>query len=242
MYVVGAGDAVGTVGRNQPCVAIGQDDRIILLDCGATSIAAMRRQGLDPTQIVAVVLTSLAPERALGLPFLLLAREAAEVDAADSDQVLTVCGPRGTAAWLDRVLPLAFPETAPPLDVRELDAGSVSTIGAGGDEQAITIATASPRADGDQGHLDVRVTMGGHSVAYPGGQAHPAFAECDLLLCPAQSFASHGASSAAAAAHPRHDHPEGPGSIALLPRGVTHVDTPADARVRIADDGTVFPL
>src|SRR5579859_6249578 len=57
----GSGDAFGSGGRLQACIHLppaGQQDAV-LLDYGATSLAALKRQGLDPGEIGVVVVSHL---------------------------------------------------------------------------------------------------------------------------------------------------------------------------------------
>jgi len=46
---IGSGDAFGSGGRYQACIHLRpQDGRPVLLDCGATSLSALKQLGLDP--------------------------------------------------------------------------------------------------------------------------------------------------------------------------------------------------
>jgi ribonuclease BN (tRNA processing enzyme) len=55
--VVGSGDAFGSGGRFQTCLWMRAADHTLLVDCGATSLVAMRRLGITP-DVDAVVLTT----------------------------------------------------------------------------------------------------------------------------------------------------------------------------------------
>ena len=46
--VVGSGDAFGTGGRFQACILLDAADGRVLLDCGASSLVALKQQGIDP--------------------------------------------------------------------------------------------------------------------------------------------------------------------------------------------------
>jgi ribonuclease BN (tRNA processing enzyme) len=54
--VVGSGDAFGSGGRFQTCIALGTHT---LIDYGATSLVALRQQGFDPNAIDTVLLSHL---------------------------------------------------------------------------------------------------------------------------------------------------------------------------------------
>jgi ribonuclease BN (tRNA processing enzyme) len=47
-------DAFGSAGRFQTCISVQWQDGHILIDCGASSLIAMKRSGVDPTSIDAV--------------------------------------------------------------------------------------------------------------------------------------------------------------------------------------------
>ncbi len=72
---VGSGDAFGSGGRFQTCIALAAhsaDVPSVLLDCGATSLTALRQQQIDLNQIEAVLVTHLHGDHFGGLPFLVL--------------------------------------------------------------------------------------------------------------------------------------------------------------------------
>ncbi len=56
---VGSGDAFGSGGRAQTCIRLSAAGQVLLVDCGATSLAALRAQRLDPGEVAAVVLSHL---------------------------------------------------------------------------------------------------------------------------------------------------------------------------------------
>lgn len=56
----GSGDAFGSGGRYQACIHLRAPDRApVLLDCGATSLSALRSRGLDPGEIGVVFVSHL---------------------------------------------------------------------------------------------------------------------------------------------------------------------------------------
>ena len=48
LIILGCGDAFGSGGRFQTCVRLQGDECVALVDCGATSLTAMKAQHLDP--------------------------------------------------------------------------------------------------------------------------------------------------------------------------------------------------
>ena len=69
---VGSGDAFGSGGRFQTCIRLQHEAFTVLVDCGATSLTAMKAQQLDPGEVDAVVISHLHGDHFGGLPFLVL--------------------------------------------------------------------------------------------------------------------------------------------------------------------------
>src|SRR5213592_4522704 len=86
--VVGSGDAFGSGGRFQTCIAVGSQ---VLIDRGATSLTALRQQHMDPNEIDTIVITHLHGDHFGGLPFLIL-----DGQFRHRTNDLTVVGPPGT--------------------------------------------------------------------------------------------------------------------------------------------------
>lgn len=53
---LGSGDAFGGGGRYQACIHVRgpRESDPVLVDCGATSLSALKRLGLDPSEIAGV--------------------------------------------------------------------------------------------------------------------------------------------------------------------------------------------
>ncbi|WP_314177735.1 MBL fold metallo-hydrolase [Streptomyces winkii] len=106
--VVGSGDAFGSGGRFQTCIALGPDDAgaasHTLLDCGATSAVALRQQGFDLNSIETVLVTHLHGDHFGGIPFLVL-----DGQFRRRTRDLTVVGPPGTERRLAEAMEVCFP-------------------------------------------------------------------------------------------------------------------------------------
>ena len=101
---VGSGDAFGSGGRFQTCIRIQSEDCVALVDCGATSLAAMKAQRLDPADVDAVLLSHLHGDHFGGLPFLVL-----DAQFSHRTRPLTVLGPTGTAKRLHAAMETLYP-------------------------------------------------------------------------------------------------------------------------------------
>src|SRR5215212_4543910 len=87
---LGSGDAFGSGGRLQTCILLEADGGRVLLDCGASSLIALKRFGVDPGLIDAVLITHLHGDHFGGLPFLVL-----DAQFSRRERPLVVAGPPG---------------------------------------------------------------------------------------------------------------------------------------------------
>ena len=181
----GSGDAFGSGGRCQACIHLRPSDGSpVLLDCGATSLTALKRLGFDPGEIAGVFVSHLHGDHFGGLPFLILDGQFNRRTAP-----LTVAGPPGTARRLAEAMECLFPgsSTAPRrfgVDVTELAPEASAAVGG-------TTARAW-QAEHPSGAtaLILRVTLAGRTIAYTGDTSWtPAIAEAaadaDLLIAEA---------------------------------------------------------
>jgi ribonuclease BN (tRNA processing enzyme) len=105
--VVGSGDAFGSGGRFQTCFALTPDrspSRTVLVDCGATSLTAMRQLGMDLNSVSTVLVSHLHGDHFGGLPFLVL-----DGQFRRRTEDLTVVGPPGTRRRLLHTMEALYP-------------------------------------------------------------------------------------------------------------------------------------
>ncbi len=69
LHILGCGDAFGSGGRLQSGYLVEASDRLFLLDCGPTTLLAMKRAGFDPRRLDAIILSHLHGDHFGGLPF-----------------------------------------------------------------------------------------------------------------------------------------------------------------------------
>lgn len=101
---IGSGDAFGSGGRFQTCILLRGAGSPLLIDCGASSLIAMKRLGVDPSSISAIVLTHLHGDHYAGVPFLILDGQFSRRTAP-----LAIAGPPGLRERIDGAMEVMFP-------------------------------------------------------------------------------------------------------------------------------------
>jgi len=69
LHILGCGDAFGSGGRNQSGYLVEASDRLFLLDCGPTTLLAMKKAGFDPRRLDVIFLSHLHGDHFAGIPF-----------------------------------------------------------------------------------------------------------------------------------------------------------------------------
>jgi ribonuclease BN (tRNA processing enzyme) len=181
----GSGDAFGSGGRYQACIHLRPDGASpVLLDCGATSLSALKRLGLDPGEISAVFVSHLHGDHFGGLPFLIL-----DGQFSRRTTPLAVAGPPGTARRLAETMECLFPGSSQVrrrfgVQVTELTPGSTSTV------CGIEVRAWEASHPSGAPALLLRLDLAGHVIAYTGDTAWTAAiadaaADADLLIAEA---------------------------------------------------------
>ncbi len=105
MSVVGCGDAWATNGRNHTCFRLDFAGQCVLVDFGATAIAAWNRMGFDPRDVDAICVSHLHGDHFGGIPFFLLQNQY----HVQRDHPLTIFGPPGTRSRLQQAIDTLYP-------------------------------------------------------------------------------------------------------------------------------------
>ena len=121
---LGSGDAFGSGGRFNTCIRVATAGGAFLVDCGASSLVALRKFGIDPNGIHTVFVSHLHGDHFGGLPFLLLDAQFYSRRSAP----LTLVGPSGFRERLLQAMELFFPGSS---GVRRKFATEIIEIGAG---------------------------------------------------------------------------------------------------------------
>ena len=183
---VGCGDAFGSGGRFNTCFHVTGTQTNLLIDCGASSLIALKKLGIDRNAISLIAITHFHADHFGGIPFFIL-------DAqffSKRLEPLTIVGPPGLAQWYERVMETAFPGSSQAAQKFEL---RLCEVGA---EDAIAVDSVTIRAfqalHGPPGgpYLALRIESEGQSVAYTGDSEWsddliPAAFEADLFIAEA---------------------------------------------------------
>jgi ribonuclease BN (tRNA processing enzyme) len=129
LQFLGCGDAFGSGGRFNTCFHVTAAATRFLVDCGASSMIALRRFGVEPNAIETIFITHLHGDHFGGLPFLILDAQLISRRTVP----LTVAGPPGLRQRLHQAMEVLFPGSAAAprrfrLEVIEVDAGVATTV------------------------------------------------------------------------------------------------------------------
>lgn len=118
---LGCGDAFGSGGRFNACFHVETATSRFLVDCGATSMVAIRRFGIAPEDIDTILISHLHGDHFGGLPFFLLDAQF----VSRRTRQLTLIGPPTFTKRLESAMECLFPGSSRndwrfPLDVQEI--------------------------------------------------------------------------------------------------------------------------
>jgi len=100
---VGCGDALGSGGRFNTCFHVTGNSVNFLIDCGASSLPALKRLGIARDEIDLILITHFHGDHFAGLPFLLL-----DAQFARRARPLVIAGPQGIEAKLANLMEALF--------------------------------------------------------------------------------------------------------------------------------------
>jgi ribonuclease BN (tRNA processing enzyme) len=102
---LGSGDALGSGGRLQTCIYVEASDTRCLLDCGASSLIAMKRWGVEPALIDIILLTHLHGDHFGGVPFFIVEAQL----ISKRTRPLVVAGPPGLVTRMRQAIEVMLP-------------------------------------------------------------------------------------------------------------------------------------
>lgn len=115
-HFIGSGDAFGSGGRFNTCFHITGETVNFLIDCGASSLIALKKSQIAINEIDAIFFTHFHADHFGGIPFFMLESQF----FSKRVKPLTLIGPRGIHSWYERVMETSFPgssKTPPKFDL-----------------------------------------------------------------------------------------------------------------------------
>ena len=100
---VGCGDAFGSGGRFNTCFHVSSENVNFLIDCGASSLPALKQQDIARDDIDLVLITHFHGDHFGGLPFLLL-----DAQFTRRTRPLVIAGPEGIETRLTQAMEVMF--------------------------------------------------------------------------------------------------------------------------------------
>ena len=161
LQFVGCGDAFGSGGRSNTCFHLTGAQTNLLIDCGASSLPALKRLDIARNDIDLILITHFHGDHFAGLPFFLL-----DAQFARRDRPLVIAGPQGIETRLTQVMEALFENSSRTPRKFEL---SIVTL-ASAESRTFGAVTVTPFAvvHGDSGgpFLGYRLATEGRVIAY----------------------------------------------------------------------------
>src|SRR6202035_2155945 len=161
LQFVGCGDALGSGGRSNTCFHVTGESVNFLIDCGASSLPALKRLGIAREAIDLVLITHFPGTFSAALPFVLL-----DAQFTRRTRPLVIAGPEGIEMRLTQVMEALFENSSSTkqrfeLSIIALKPEVTHTIGA-------VKVTPFPVVHGESGgpFLAYRVETEGRVIAY----------------------------------------------------------------------------
>jgi ribonuclease BN (tRNA processing enzyme) len=185
---VGCGDAFGSGGRFNTCFHVSGENVNFLIDCGASSLPALKRLGIARDEIDLVLVTHFHGDHFAGLSFLLL-----DAQFTSRTRPLVIAGPEGIETRLTQAMEVMFEHSSRTkqrfdLSVVALKPGEPRAFGA-------VNVTPFPVVHGDSGgpFLAYRIEAEGRVIAYSADTEWaetliPAARDADLFIAEAYFY------------------------------------------------------
>jgi ribonuclease BN (tRNA processing enzyme) len=189
LQFLGSGDAFGSGGRFNMCMLVESESARFLLDCGASSLIAMKRFGIVPDSIDTILITHLHADHFGGLPFFILNAQFSKRRAP-----LTIAGPPGLRGRFFEAMDVFFPgssKIARKFDVRILELKP--RVQALINHISVTPYVVSADHVRDSPSFALRVESDGRILTYSGDadwcdELAEAAEEADLFVCEAYFY------------------------------------------------------
>jgi len=161
LQFVGCGDALGSGGRYNTCFHLTGDKVNCLIDCGASSLPALKKLGIARDGIDLILITHFHGDHFAGLPFFML-----DAQFSRRSRPLVIAGPEGIEMRLTQVMEALFEhssKTKPKFDLSVIALKPEEKRSFG----AVTV-TPYPVVHGQSGgpFLGYRIEAAGRVIAY----------------------------------------------------------------------------
>ena len=127
---LGTGDNFGSGGRLQACIHVDTEKSRFLIDCGASSLIAMKRGGIGSAAIDAILISHLHGDHFGGIPFFIL-----DAQLISRRQIpLVIAGPPGLIRRVQEAMEVFYPgssriERKFSIDFIEMAEGETTCVG-----------------------------------------------------------------------------------------------------------------
>jgi ribonuclease BN (tRNA processing enzyme) len=126
---LGSGDAFGSGGRFNTCIHVRDRKGAFLVDCGASSLVAIKKFAVDPNKVRAILISHLHGDHFGGLPFFILDGQL----MSRREAPLVIAGPPELGDRLAAAMEVFFPGSSKarrrfPLEIRELEGGRAHEV------------------------------------------------------------------------------------------------------------------
>jgi ribonuclease BN (tRNA processing enzyme) len=105
LTVIGCGDAFSAGGRYQSCYLLDTSEGRLMLDCGATTLTALKHSAIAPNSIDALLISHLHGDHFGGVPFLFLDA----LFVSKREKPLPIFGPKGCQERVEALIENLFP-------------------------------------------------------------------------------------------------------------------------------------
>jgi len=185
---VGCGDAFGSGGRGNTCFHVTGPRINFLIDCGASSLPALKRQGVSRDDIDLVLITHFHGDHFGGLPFLLL-----DAQFSRRTRPLVIAGPEGIGTRLAQVMEALFENSSRTKQRFDLDIVTLSPSATARFGEVSVTPFAVVHGESGGPFLAYRIEAGGRVVAYTADTEWtealiPLGRHADLLIAEAYTF------------------------------------------------------
>ena len=188
LQFVGCGDAFGSGGRYNTCFHVTGERVNFLIDCGASSLPALKRQDITHDDIDLILITHFHGDHFGGLPFLLL-----DAQFSRRTRPLVIAGPDGIETRLSQVMEALFENSSKTR--QRFDLGVVTLRPEATASFGKVDVTPFPVVHGESGgpFLAYRVEAEGRVIAYTADTEWtealiPLGHDADLLIAEAYTY------------------------------------------------------